>query len=208
MKVLTVADREMPELLEKPELTRGVRLILSCGDLAPEYLARLRSFINADLYYVPGNHDIRYQQSPPMGCTDLSCKIITTHGLAILGLPGSRWYNGGVHQYHESEMRSMIRRIFISPANYFARWRKPLDIVFAHAPPRHIHDAEDRCHRGFRCFNTLIKKYRPRYFIHGHIHALFGRNADRITDVGSTRVINSYGYHVFEIEPVSPEQPA
>jgi Icc-related predicted phosphoesterase len=82
----------------------------------------------------------------------------------------------------------------------FQLWRhKGVDLVLTHAPPRYIHDAEDRCHRGFRCFRRLIDKYRPRYFIHGHIHALFADDSERITVVNSTSVVNSYGHFVFEI---------
>ena len=73
-------------------------------------------------------------------------------------------------------------------------------MVVTHAPPRHIHDAEDPCHRGFECFHRLIKKYQPGYFIHGHIHRLFDDPADRVTVVGKTRVVNTYGYNILEIE--------
>lgn len=80
-------------------------------------------------------------------------------------------------------------------------WRhRGLDIVITHAPPRHIHDAEDRCHRGFKSFRRLIERHAPRYFIHGHIHADFADPSDRITNLGGTQIINTYGYHVLEIE--------
>jgi len=69
-----------------------------------------------------------------------------------------------------------------------------------HAPPRYIHDAEDRCHRGFKSFRWLIDKYSPRFFIHGHIHANFAKPSQRITVVNHTKVINVYGYHVFDID--------
>jgi Icc-related predicted phosphoesterase len=74
------------------------------------------------------------------------------------------------------------------------------DIVVAHAPPRHVGDAEDRCHLGFETFGELIVKYRPRYFIHGHIHRNFENDADRLLQVGDTRVINAYGYVVLDYE--------
>jgi Icc-related predicted phosphoesterase len=76
-----------------------------------------------------------------------------------------------------------------------------VDIVITHAPPRHIHDAEDRCHRGFKSFRRLIKRYAPRYFIHGHMHADFADPSDRITEWQGTQIINTYGYHVLEIGP-------
>jgi len=74
------------------------------------------------------------------------------------------------------------------------------DIVVAHAPPRHVGDGEDRCHRGFDVFGQLIAKYRPRYFVHGHIHRNFLRDEDRVTRIHDTRVINAYGYLVLDYE--------
>jgi hypothetical protein len=174
----------------------GIDLILSCGDLPPEYLTSLAAGFNVPLYYVCGNHDIRYGNKPPAGCTDLHARLVRFRGLNILGLAGSRWYNGGPHQYTEAQMRRTIRGLRI------ALWRQGgVDLVFTHAPPRHVHDAEDRCHKGFRCFNALIERYAPRWFVHGHIHRNFSSSAERETVVRSnTRVVNSYGHFVFEID--------
>ena len=78
--------------------------------------------------------------------------------------------------------------------------RGGVDIVVAHAPPRFIQDAEDRCHRGFRSFHRLINRYNPRYFLHGHIHRFFDSDGDRITKVRRTQVINCYGHYILDIE--------
>ena len=81
-----------------------------------------------------------------------------------------------------------------------ALWRQGgVDLVVTHAPPRFVHDAEDLCHRGFRTFRWLLEKYRPKYFIHGHIHDLFTEPSERVTVVNKTKVINSYGYYLLEI---------
>jgi len=72
--------------------------------------------------------------------------------------------------------------------------------VVTHAPPRHIHDREDLCHRGFRCFRGLIEKYKPRYFIHGHIHMNFPDPSHRITEINNTKIINGFGCYMFDIE--------
>jgi Icc-related predicted phosphoesterase len=98
-------------------------------------------------------------------------------------------------------MRSILRRL--RPKLW---WQKGVDVVVTHAPPRHIHDAEDPCHRGFECFHRLIKNYRPNYFIHGHIHKSFESPAQRVTVVSKTKVVNTYGYNILEIEnPSSTE---
>ena len=59
-----------------PTLLQDVDLILSCGDLPPEYLSRLVNCFKAPLYYVRGNHDIRYDEKPPEGCRDLHGKLV------------------------------------------------------------------------------------------------------------------------------------
>jgi predicted phosphodiesterase len=197
MRILTVSDVVAPDLTEHFDRQRfdGIDLILSCGDLPPEYLSFLTRVLNSPLFFVRGNHDIRYQSKPPQGCIDLHSRLIRFKGLNILGLEGSMWYNGGPSQYTDRQMRNLIRRL--RPTLW---WRGGVDIVLTHAPPRGIHDAEDRCHRGFEGFHLLIERYRPSHFIHGHIHRHFTDPAERESLVSETRVINSYGYCVIEID--------
>ncbi len=197
MKILAVSDTVEPTLYKAfdPDRFAGIGLVLACGDLPPEYLRFLVGALSAPLYYVRGNHDLRYDTSPPSGGTDLHGRMVRHGGLRLVGLEGSRWYNGGPNQYREAQMRRLVRRMRLR----FLLFGAP-DIVVAHAPPRHVGDAEDLCHRGFESFGELIVKYRPRYFIHGHIHRNFQRDADRIAQVGDTRVINAYGYVVLDYE--------
>lgn len=197
MKILTVADRVTPALLESvhggPCFT-DIDLIVSCGDLPPEYLTSLRARFDQPLFYILGNHDLRYHTSPPKGCQCIDRHLVSSHGLRILGFSGSRWYNGNINQYTEKEMTGFIRRLRLR------LWLSGgVDMVVTHAPPRHIHDAEDRCHKGFKSFRSLIDRYRPLYFIHGHIHTLFASEAERITTLNETRIINSYGYYILEV---------
>ncbi len=198
MKILTVSDQVEPVLYQRFDRRQfeDIDLILSCGDLPPEYLSFLLGKLNVPLYYVRGNHDIRYESKPPQGCMDLNARLTRFQQITLLGLEGSRWYNGGPMQYTEREMRWRIWRL--QPRLWLTGG---IDIVIAHAPPRHIHDAEDRCHRGFKSFRRLIDRYSPRYFIHGHIHARFAQPSQRVTMVGRTRVVNTYGYHILQIQP-------
>ncbi len=202
MKILSVSDKIEPQLLEpgydflpgKPDL------ILACGDLPPEYLTSLRGKYNVPLYYIEGNHDIRYRDSPPIGCTNVHAKVIKEQGLRIMGFSGSRWYNGGANQYTESEMKRFIRSLWLKLLNIGT-----IDFIISHAPPRFVNDEEDPCHKGFRSFNTLIKKRKPTWFVHGHIHSFFNDPTDRITTVGETQVLNSYGFFFFETELVEKQ---
>jgi len=197
IKILCVSDVIEPALYPNLDDRRfhDISLILSCGDLPPEYLSFLVNALRAPLYYVLGNHDIRYATKQPRGCVNLHGRLVTFKRLNILGLEGSMWYNGGPYQYTDSEMRRLIRRL--RPTIW---WRGGVDLVIAHAPPRGIHDEEDLCHRGFESFRWLIHKYKPNYFIHGHIHKNFGTLAERVSLIDATQVINTYGHYILEIE--------
>ena len=196
MKILTVSDRVESILYDRFDAGQfpGVNLILSCGDLPPEYLSFLAASFNVPLCYVLGNHDIRFDSKLPDGCIDLHAKLVKFQGINILGLEGSLWYNGGPYQYTEGQMRKIVRSIRARA------WRKRrIDIIITHAPPRHIHDAEDQCHKGFEIYQWLIDHYSPSYFIHGHIHFNVNDPSQRISIVNKTKVVNSYGYYLFEI---------
>jgi uncharacterized protein len=197
LKILCIADIVEDCLYDRfdPNRFGEVDLTLSCGDLPPEYLSFPASATGGPVYYVRGNHDIRYDAKPPLGAMDLHGRIVDHQGIRILGLEGSRWYNGGPYQYSDGQMRAMIRKLW--PRLWF---RKPVDIIFTHAPPRGVNDCEDLCHRGFRSFGRLIEQLQPRYFIHGHIHGLFDSLDARTTLVDATRVINAYGHVLLEID--------
>ena len=196
MRILTVSDTVAEVLLDRESTIDQPQpdLIISCGDLPPEYLSSLRNRFDAPLIYILGNHDIRYGSSPPSGCQLIDRMVYTIGNIRIIGFSGSRWYNGGANQYSEREMANFIRKM------RFNLWRGGApDIVVTHAPPRFIGDAEDPCHKGFRGFVKFIEKYSPSYFLHGHIHKLFTSDSERITQFNSTKVVNSYGFYFFEI---------
>ncbi|MCP4746899.1 MAG: metallophosphoesterase [Desulfobacteraceae bacterium] len=197
LRILCVSDVVVPELYYEfnPLLFGRIDLLISCGDLPPEYLTFLSGSFGVPLLYIQGNHDIRYQTKPPAGCRDIHGHLVRHGSHRILGLSGSRWYNGGPNQYTERQMRKLLWGL--QPKIW---WNKGFDIVITHAPPRHIHDAEDLCHRGFKSYRSLIKWYRPRYFLHGHIHKHFENNDQRITRIGETKVINCFGSYILKVE--------
>ncbi len=197
MKILSISDFPVPELKNeyKPELFKDIDLVLACGDLPPEYLTRVMSLLNVPLFYVKGNHDIRYESSPPSGCLNLHCRFKEYKGYKFIGFEGSNWYNGGPNQYTDIQMKKNIKRLRTKI------WlNKGVDVVIAHAPPLHINDAKDRCHMGFESFRWLIQKYSPDFFIHGHIHKKFSQPEDRNSVFKNTTVMNTCGYNIFELE--------
>lgn len=196
MKILTVSDTVEPVLYDNFQIENfpDIQMILACGDLPEEYLSFLISMLNVPLYYVRGNHDIRPDGYRPGGCIDLNEKLVIYRGIRMMGFQGSHWYNGKPCQYTERQMRRKTKRMRLK-----LWWHKGVDIIITHSPPRHIHDKNDLCHRGFKCFRKLIDRYAPSYFIHGHMHFNYTMNAKRMTKVNDTKVINSYGHFIFEI---------
>lgn len=46
----------------------------------------------------------------------------------------------------------------------------------------------------------LIEKYKPKFFIHGHVHMTYGRTHKRYDKYKETHIINAYERCVFEYE--------
>ncbi len=197
MNLMVIADEPAMALWDyyNPDLTKDLDLILSCGDLRPEYLEFLVTMANCPLLYVKGNHDESYASRPPLGCIDIDDTVYDFHGLRILGLGGSMRYREGAGMYSEKEMSSRIRRMKrkITRKNGF-------DILLAHAPAKGYGDLKDLPHRGFSCFNDLIGSYRPAYMLYGHVHASYDAAFQReIIHPAGTRMINGSGYYRFQI---------
>ena len=73
MNILTLADVESPPLWDptQPYRLKDADLILSCGDLSPDYLSFIATYSHAPVLYVHGNHDDIYESRPPLGCINI-----------------------------------------------------------------------------------------------------------------------------------------
>ena len=118
--------------------------------------------------------------------------------LLIAGASGSRRYNNGLCQFTEMQMRLKLAALWPRLLWNRLRWGTYIDIFLTHASPRHVHDREDPCHVGFECFNAFIRRFSPKYLVHGHIH-LYDMNERRRTDVGATAVVNAFSHVVIEL---------
>lgn len=196
MKILLLADQESCSLYEyySPEKLADVELIIACGDLKPSYLEFFATMSKAPLVYVLGNHDHWYLNNEAEGCICLEDTIYEYKGIRILGLGGSmRYIPGTPCQYTETEMQKRIRKL---------RWKlfhkKGFDILVTHSPAQGFHDLSDLPHQGFGCFHKLIERYKPKFFIHGHVHSNYSKDFMREDKLGSTTVINAYEHYYLE----------
>ena len=88
MKILAISDVESKAYWDfyRPGMLDEFDLILSAGDLDPKYLEFLVTMAKCPLYYVHGNHDGRYAETPPEGCECIEDRVVEFGGLRILGL--------------------------------------------------------------------------------------------------------------------------
>ncbi|MCH5281798.1 MAG: metallophosphoesterase family protein [Lachnospiraceae bacterium] len=195
MKILAISDQESKLLWDHFDKSylEGVDLILSCGDLKPQYLSFLATFTHAPVLYVHGNHDDRYKETPPDGCICIEDKIYVHQGVRILGLGGSMRYKEGSHQYTQSQMRKRVRKLWLK-----LKFHKGFDILLTHSPAYRVDDDNDLPHQGFEAFRTLMDKYKPAYFVHGHVHLNYGRKFKRLSTYNETQIVNAYEKHYFD----------
>ncbi len=196
MNILVLADHESKYLYDyyEPQKLEGVDLIISCGDLDANYLTFFATLCHVPVLYVMGNHDKTYEFRPPEGCICIEDDIFVYNGIRILGLGGSMEYiPGAPNQYTEWAMRWRVKKL---------RWKlwkhRGFDILVTHAPALGVNDLEDLPHRGFACFRHLLERYKPKLFVHGHVHATYGTGFKRRDTFGTTTVINGYEYYMVE----------
>jgi Icc-related predicted phosphoesterase len=223
MKILCISDQIDPLVYTNTIKERfgDVDLILSAGDLPMDYLDFIISSLNKPLFFVFGNHNLKeykyYKRGGDnysavsieddvfrgSGAMHISGRVVFEEGLIIAGLGGSMRYNHGENQYTDFQMTLEILRLI--PALLFNRIFRGrcLDILLTHASPKGIHDKEDKCHWGFKSFRWFMKKFRPKYLIHGHIH-LYDLADVRVTQFEKTTVINAYSQYIIDTAINSP----
>lgn len=221
MKILCVSDQIDP-LVYSPNIReryKDCELVISAGDLPMEYLDFIVSSLNKPLLFVFGNHNLEefrlYHRTgaltstgthlplkplPPEAChgtTYVGFKVHREGNLLVAGVSGSIRYNAGLSQYTERQMLfkllRMLPRLLVNKLKY----GRFVDIFLTHAPPEGIHDKEDPCHRGFRCYLWFMRTFKPRFMVHGHIH-LYDMQDVRVSRYFDTTVINAYSHHILD----------
>ncbi len=193
MKILAIADEESRYLWDfyEPGKLKDIDLIISCGDLNPDYLMFLVTLSNVPVLYVHG----KYETKPPEGCVCIEDDIFVFKGVRILGLGGSMRYRPGKHQYTDAQMNRRVRKL------WWKLWRKKgFDILVTHAPAYQLNDGMDLPHQGFTAFRSLMEKYKPKYFLHGHVHLNYGRRHKRYDQYEETQVVNAFERCIIEYD--------
>ncbi len=219
MKILCVSDQIDPLVYSSRIKDRfgDVDLVVSAGDLPMDYLGFIVSTLNKPLLFVFGNHNLdEYSYYRPdfddafrpkdaterynaglSGAIHIGTKLKREAGLIFAGLGGSIKYNKGRNQFSDLEMYFEIFKLL--PGLFLNRIFRGryLDILLTHAPPLGIHDKSDKCHQGFKAFLWFMRRFKPRYLVHGHIH-LYDLNDVRETRYGETLVVNAYSHYLID----------
>jgi Icc-related predicted phosphoesterase len=195
MKILVISDEESKYYWDyfNKEQFKDIELIISCGDLKPQYLQFLVTMTNLPVLYVHGNHDSCYKKTPPEGCICIDDTIYVHNGIRIMGLGGSMEYSGGDFQYTEVKMRRRYKRLFFKLLKSGG-----IDILVTHSPSYQINDGSDLPHKGFEVFKEIMDKYSPKFHIHGHVHKSYGREFKRVDSYKDTTIINACERYIFE----------
>ncbi len=182
-----------------------VDFVLGCGDLPYSYQEYVISVLDKPFFFVRGNHDklVEYTvagpRSYPNGAVDLHSKVVVHEKLILAGIEGCLRYREGPFQYTSHEMWLHVFRLvprFLANRILFGRY---LDLLVTHAPPRGIHDQEDKPHWGVPAFRWLIDVFQPAYHFHGHVH-VYRPDTVTLTQVGRTQVINTFGFRETELD--------
>jgi hypothetical protein len=212
VRILAITD-EVDGRLYNPGLAarRGrYDLVINCGDIPPYYLDFVGSMVGAPILGVHGNHDgslVRRdavgRPAEGFGMVELHGRVVEEQGLLIGGFNGSLRYNDGSYQFTEQGMREQVCRMVPQLLLNRVRYGRYLDVLVTHAPPRFIHDQEDRPHQGFEVFRWFLKTFKPRYHLHGHIHIYDNRTVTR-TQFYETEVVNTYPYREISVPLAAP----
>jgi len=217
MKILCISDQVDPIIYSSSlkERFEDIDIVLCAGDLPMEYIDFVVSTLNKPTYFIFGNHNLQefkfyhetdkfqfheeYTMKHAHGAEYAGFKVLRKKNLLIAGISGSIKYNDGKNQYTEGEMKWHLIKMIPALLYNKIRYGRYLDIFLTHATPKDIHDKPDPCHRGFQCFRWFLKKFKPTYMVHGHIH-LYDIQDIRVSKYLDTTIINAYSHFVLDTE--------
>lgn len=199
IRLLAISDEPDPTLdsAASREALRPLDLVVSAGDLEPDYLSFVTDAFGAPLHYVRGNHDVgaawshTHRDLLPEPMRDGA--LVSEAGLRLIGFSGSPVYNRGPMQV--GNLRMWWR---VAAASARVQRAGPV-IVVTHAPPRGVNDDTDLAHRGFPAFRWLVDRIDPPLWLHGHTSIVRRGIDDRMARYNGTLFYNCTGSTLIEL---------
>ncbi|MBI5823521.1 MAG: metallophosphoesterase [Chloroflexi bacterium] len=207
VKILAVSDQVIDRMytLAPGGHFQGVELTLGCGDLPYTYLEYIVTMLNVPMYYVPGNHDPKFDISDKLskaeGGSNLDLKTDCHKNVLVGGFGGCiRYRPDGVNQYTQQEAYARAFQMLPQLLVNRIRHGRAMDILISHSPPYGIHDDfYDPAHHGLKALNWLARIAKPRHHLHGHTHFYRNNLEPQETFIGTTKVMNVYPYKILEV---------
>jgi uncharacterized protein len=186
MKILAIADRPPRTSIKELMKDNQIDVIITLGDLTKFEINELESITNIPKLGVYGNHDSG-MYFDPLGIQNIHLKAINIKGFTFGGFEGSIRYKSDptAIMYTQEEASELLKDF------------PKVDILITHCPPYGVNDEiDDLAHQGFQALGDYVKKYSPRYLLHGHTYPT---ENNITTKLDNTEIIYVYQDKIIKI---------
>lgn len=212
-KILCVSDQVDPLIYDSRVKERypDIDFIIAAGDLPMEYLDFMQDALNKPLFFVFGSHFLKaFTHYHPAifkknnnfkskNAEYIGFKTVSADGILLAGLSAIK---GKKNLASFSERKMRLKLFKLLPALFFnkIRYGRFLDILVTHFPPCINNESGDirKTDSGFKCLVNFIKRFKPKYVIHGGIHIYAEEENKRIKVYENTSIINSFSHYLLE----------
>jgi len=198
IRILAASDEPDPALdhAANRDALGPIDLVIGAGDLSPEEVQFLGDAFRAPLVYVRGNHD-RGGPWPALDKLPVASAGVDTRslpGVSILALP---WPSADDRSSKRDEGAAWWQVVRLAARGLIVPGGTPW-LVVSHVPPRDAGDTpDDPYHVGFAAYGMVLRRLRPRLWIHGHTTRASSRTP--VVDDGATTLINVTGSALVEL---------
>lgn len=200
IRLLAVSDEVDPSLWDHldREALGPLDLLVSSGDLPPDYLSYLEGTLRVPFVFVMGNHDLdeawAHEAGRLLPSRKSGARLTEAAGVAIALLD---WPGGDKIRTRSQDLITwrQVLRLWLAVR---LGARRP-DIVVSHVAPDQMLDPRDLYHRSFPAYRWLARRLRPTLWLHGHTTP--ASVPERVTRLGPTTSVNVTGAYLIELEP-------
>ena len=207
VRLLAVSDEIDPSLwghLDR-EALGPLDLLVSSGDLPPDYLSYLEGTLRVPFVFVMGNHDLDEAWAREAGrllpWRKRGAQLTEAAGVAIALLD----WPGGEKIRSRSQAWIAWRQVLGLWLAVRLGAKRP-DIVVSHVAPDEVLDPRDVYHRSFPAYRWLARRLRPPLWLHGHTTP--ASVPERVTHLGPTTSVNVSGAYLIEVVRPGDERSA
>jgi hypothetical protein len=200
IRLLAVSDEIDPSLsghLDR-EALGPLDLLVSSGDLPPDYLSYLEGTLRVPFVFVLGNHDLDEAWARAadrlLPWRKSGARLTEAGGVAIALLD----WPGPDKVRTRSQDRIAWRQVLGLWLAVKLGARRP-EIVVSHVGPDQVLDPRDVYHRSFAAYRWLAQRLQPALWLHGHTTP--ASVPERVTQLGPTTSVNVTGAYLIELEP-------